>query len=138
MKKIIVKILFIILIFSMMAGNLYICYAREDEGGGQSSSSSSSSSIGTSDTVDTDAYKPKDTTPGSAYTNAVGNILGAIQYIGTIVSVLVLAVLGVKYMLGSVEQKAEYKKDMLPYIIGAVLLFSGTNLAQFIYSVMNG
>ena len=35
-----------------------------------------------------------------------------------------LAVLGVKYMLGSVEEKAEYKKDLIPYFIGAVLLFA--------------
>ena len=26
-------------------------------------------------------------------------------------------------MLGSVEEKAEYKKDLLPYFIGSILLF---------------
>lgn len=137
MKKTIVKLLFIVFIISIMAGNLNSCYAREDETGTiPKSESSSTSSSGSSAEIDPNTYKPSEENPGSVYTTAVGKILGAIQLFGTVISVVVLAVLGLKYMIGSVEQKAEYKKDMLPYIIGAVLLFSGSNLAQFIYTTM--
>ena len=41
-------------------------------------------------------------------------------------------VLGVRYMMGSAEEKAEYKKVMIPYLIGAVLLFAAVNLAGWI------
>ena len=62
-------------------------------------------------------------------------ILGVIQTVGTIISVIVLMIIGIKYMLGSVEERSEYKKSMVPYLIGAVLLFSGTALPQIIYTL---
>ena len=55
--------------------------------------------------------------------NAASIVLSAITSIGVVVAIVILAVLGVKYMLGSVEEKAEYKKDLVPYLIGACLLF---------------
>ncbi len=62
-----------------------------------------------------------------------GRIVGIIQVIGTMVSVGMLMVLGIKYMLGSADQKAEYRKSMLPYIVGAVLIFGVSNITQWIY-----
>ena len=44
-------------------------------------------------------------------------------------------VIGIKYMMGSAEEKAEYKKTMIPYLIGAVLLFAAVNLATYIYGI---
>ncbi len=64
--------------------------------------------------------------------NTGKTILGLIQVIGTIIAVAMLMILGIKYMMGSAEEKAEYKKTMLPYIIGAVLLFAAVNLASWI------
>ena len=43
--------------------------------------------------------------------------------------------LGIKYMMGSAEERAEYKKTLLPYFIGAMLIFASTNLAQMIYNL---
>ena len=60
------------------------------------------------------------------------NILGIIRVIGTLIAVGALMILGIKYMLGSAEEKAEYKKTMIPYVIGAVLLFAAVNLAGWI------
>ena len=66
--------------------------------------------------------------------DSIGNrVIGMVQAIGTIVSVLVLVILGIKYMMGSAEEKAEYKKTMIPYLIGAILIFAATNLASMIY-----
>ena len=47
-------------------------------------------------------------------------------------------IIGIKYMLGSVEEKAQYKKSLLPYIIGAVILFASVNLVQILYNVGMG
>ena len=71
--------------------------------------------------------------------NSVGGmgrtILGIIQVVGTIAAVGILMVVGIKYMMGSAEQKAEYKKVMIPYIIGAVLLFAASNIANIVYNL---
>lgn len=61
------------------------------------------------------------------------NILGVIQVIGTILAVGILMILGIKYMMGSAEEKASYKKTMVPYVVGAVLIFAASNLAQYVY-----
>ena len=44
-------------------------------------------------------------------------------------------ILGIKYMIGSVEEKAEYKKTMMPYIIGTTILFAASTIVSIIYNV---
>ena len=63
-----------------------------------------------------------------------GNIIGVIQTLGSVLSVIVLVILGVKYMMGSTEEKAEYKKTMIPYVVGAVLIFAASNIAGFVFT----
>ena len=58
--------------------------------------------------------------------------------VGVIVSVITLMVLGIKYMFGSIEEKAEYKKTAIYYIIGAVLIFSGTTVPNILYIITTG
>lgn len=61
------------------------------------------------------------------------NLVSIITSIGIVVSVIAIAILGVKYMLGSVEERAEYKKTLMPYLIGATLVFGASTIAQIIY-----
>ena len=37
-------------------------------------------------------------------------------------------------MIGSVEEKAEYKKTMIYYIIGAIMVFAISNISAMIYN----
>ena len=87
-------------------------------------------------TIDPSTYKPSDIAEADYVDafNKAGFILGAIRNISAIVSVIILMVIGIKYMIGSVEEKAEYKKSMMPYIIGCVMAVSGTALVSFIYN----
>ena len=70
--------------------------------------------------------------------NMAEKIIGVLQVIGVAVAVIILAVLGIKYMLGSAEEKAEYKKAFMPYIIGAALVFMAPTLANIVYSFFIG
>ncbi len=65
------------------------------------------------------------------------NVIGAIQIIASLSSVIVLVVLGIKYMLGSVEERAEYKKTMIPYVIGAIMVFGIINILGLIIDIVN-
>ena len=58
--------------------------------------------------------------------NRIATIL---RNVGIVISVLVLMVIGIKYMLGSAEEKAEYKKTMIPYLVGAVVLLGASTIA---------
>lgn len=71
-------------------------------------------------------------------TNVGGRIVAIMQTVGIVVAVVVLLVLGIKYMMGSAEEKAEYKKTMIPYIVGAVLIFGATTIANVVFQIANG
>ena len=82
---------------------------------------------------------PDTATNGAENVTKVGNsILGIIQVVGTVVAIGILMVLGIKYMMGSAEEKAAYKKTMMPYIIGAVLIFAASNIATYVYNFATG
>ena len=63
------------------------------------------------------------------------DIINILTTAGSICSVIVLIILGIKYMMGSAEEKAEYKKTLLPYIIGAFLVFAASTLASIVYNI---
>ena len=62
-------------------------------------------------------------------------IVSVVRVVGVIVAVVVLLILGIKYMVGSAEERAEYKKTMVPYIVGAVLIFASTTLVGIVYDL---
>ena len=85
---------------------------------------------------------PDDFNPSTTRTDEVklkqkaGIILGYINVIGVVISVITLAVIGIKYMLGSVEEKAEYKNTIMMYLIGAFLIFGVTTVPNLIYKAV--
>ena len=86
--------------------------------------------------INPDDYEP--TMQDSVELNTkAGQILGIVSIIGTILSVIIIMIIGIRYMVGSLEEKAEYKKTMATYLIGAVLLFSATVLPTILYNIGN-
>lgn len=67
----------------------------------------------------------------------VNEITGVIASVGSLISIIALVFIGIKYITGSVEERADYKKTMIPYIIGAILVFSMTTLPMLIYKLVN-
>ena len=88
------------------------------------------------------AYDPGnisgDTGSASTIEGLGQDIIGIIQVIGSMASVGILIVLGIKYMMGSTEEKAEYKKTLIPYVIGAILIFAASNVASMVYNAAKG
>ena len=76
---------------------------------------------------------------GTPQITKLGNdIVGIFQVVGVVLAVVIIIVLGIKYMLGSAEEKSEYKKSMLPYVVGAALIFAGSIFANVIYEFFAG
>ena len=85
-----------------------------------------------------DNLKGNGSVEGSDKLVSAGNkIIGSIRIVGVITAVIILMVLGIKYMMGSSEEKASYKKTMMPYFIGALLLFGASTFAGMIISLAN-
>ena len=63
------------------------------------------------------------------------SIINIVAIIGSAASIIAMIALGIKYMLGSVEEKAQYKKTLLPYFIGAIFVFGATTIPSVIYNM---
>ena len=71
-------------------------------------------------------------------TNFSASLINVISIVGSAAAIITLIVLGIKYMMGSAEEKAEYKKTMIPYIVGAVLIFAASTIAYVVYQFASG
>lgn len=74
-------------------------------------------------------------TDTSGIANVGANIASVITTVGIVVAVIVLLILGVKYMMGSASEKAEYKKTMIPYLVGAALIFGASTIAKAVIAM---
>ena len=63
-------------------------------------------------------------------------IIAVIRYIGVAVSIIVLLIIGIKYMTGTVQEKAEYKKTMIPYLIGVFIFFALSQILPLIIGLI--
>lgn len=84
---------------------------------------------------DLNKYVREPTTSPDKFHEKVNNFITVIQVVGSIASVVALIIIGIRYMYSSVEEKAEYKKTMLGYIIGCALVFSIVNILGVVYDV---
>lgn len=83
--------------------------------------------------------QPKDAGEvGTTVTNTAGQILTIVRIVGMAVAVIMLTILGIKYVAASPNEKADYKKGMTVYVIGAVLLFGASLLLGVIQNFVNG
>ena len=60
-------------------------------------------------------------------------IATVIRAVGTVVAVVALAIIGIRIMFGSIEQKAQYKELLVPYLIGAVMVFGISWITSLIF-----
>ncbi len=87
--------------------------------------------------LDPDEYNPLKIDISSEDKKIIRNkasiILGWLRNISAIVSVIAIMVVGLKYIIGSVEEKAKYKETLIPIVIGCIMITSGSTLISFIY-----
>ncbi len=64
--------------------------------------------------------------------NAGSLILGVVQVVGTSIAVIMLVIIAIRYFTAAPEAKADIKSQLIPYVIGAVLLFAASNLVSIV------
>jgi len=68
----------------------------------------------------------------------ISRILGVLQVIGSIGSVIALLVIGIRYMFSSLEDKAAMKGVLIYYVVGAILIFATSNVLSIAYRLITG
>lgn len=82
--------------------------------------------------INPDDFEP-DPIEGGEIIQKASVLVDVIRIVGIVVTVITLLVLGIKYMTGSITEKAEYKKSMIPYLIGVVIFFG---LSQILAAII--
>ena len=65
------------------------------------------------------------------------NIINWIWGISIIIAIVVLMVIGIKFIIGGTQEKAEYKKSLLPVVVGVILVVFATTIVKILFG-MNG
>ena len=132
-KKVMKLVSMITIVLCMVMTLSNICLATGQSGSGTASGTESET------TTDLTTDFGSSATVNVSKIGEVGaNIAAVIRNAGIVLAVIILMVLGIKYMMGSAQEKAEYKKTMIPYIVGAVLLFAAAGIAQMVISFAQG
>lgn len=70
-------------------------------------------------------------------TNITSTVLTVIRYTGSGIALIMLTLIFIKYMLSAASERAELKKNLIPFTIGAIVLFAASNLVTILQSVAN-
>lgn len=64
--------------------------------------------------------------------NVIYNVLFAI---GVALSVIIGAILGIKFMMGNVEEKVKVKETLVPYITGCIVVFGAFGIWKLVITI---
>lgn len=86
-----------------------------------------------SDAAITDKFQGTTNPEGADKISSVlGSVLKIVRLVGAGIAVLILSVLGTKYMIASAGERAEIKKYAVVYVIGAVVLVASTTIIDLL------
>lgn len=91
-------------------------------------------------TLNPSEWQPPDLTSSQDATQIINKasvIVGVLRTGGIIIVVVALMVMGIKYMIGSVSEKAEYKKSIVPYLIGVFIIFTLSQILAIIIDIVS-
>lgn len=114
MKKLTVeKILTIILIaLIVLMATLPVCFAA--------------------DYMDPKGVTAKTTAAAASTQTFLWSVLGIVQVVAISLAVIMLIVLGVKYVSAAPAEKADIKQSAMIYVVGAILMFGASGIIQII------
>ena len=69
---------------------------------------------------------------------AIGDIAGVLTGLSIIAAVVVAAMLGIQFMIGSLEQQAKVKQAIIPYIVGCIVVFGALGIWRLVVGALNG
>ncbi len=63
---------------------------------------------------------------------AVQNVLGLIRWIGYAIAIGMLIYIGIKYVMSAANEKADLKKGLINYLIGAIIIFAASTIVGWV------
>lgn len=112
MKKITTKIFIVLIFINIFFININVVNADGMKNVIDGGDAFIASGRGVDDTLDQNKMKE---------TSSI--IYNTLVLIGMSVAIIISAILGIKFMIGSVEEKAQIKEALVPFVIGCIVIF---------------
>ena len=77
-------------------------------------------------------------TYGDGLADVSNTIYNILLTVGVTTAVVTGAMLGIKLMLSSVEEKVQAKKLLVPYVVGCVVIFGGFGIWKLVVTILQG
>ena len=68
--------------------------------------------------------------------NLSDTIYNILLVLGTVIAVIIGAILGIQFITGSVEQKAKVKDSLIPFIVGCVVIFGAFGIWKLVITIL--
>lgn len=74
--------------------------------------------------------------PEDKLQNFSNDLFSILIIAATAVTIIVGLIIGIKYMMGSVEEKAKYKELLLPYLVGCAAVYGALGIWQVFVKIL--
>jgi len=64
-------------------------------------------------------------------------IVNVFTTVGIVIAVAIAAILGIQFMVGSVEEKVKAKEALIPFIIGCIVVFGAFGIWRLVVNIGN-
>lgn len=78
------------------------------------------------------------TIDGTVMQNASSTIYNILLAVGIVTAVIISAILGIKFMTGGIEEQAEVKKSIAPFIVGCCIIFGAFTIWKLVLTLTAG
>ena len=82
--------------------------------------------------IDIDGFEGNDSTGTEKVSSTLGQVLYVVQVIGAGMAVIMLICLAIKFVVSAPSERAELKKHMIIYVLGAVLMFGASAISAMV------
>lgn len=86
---------------------------------------------------ETDDVKKKITLDEQEVINTSNYIYNILLISGMSIAVIISSILGIKFMIGSVEEKAQIKDALIPFVIGCIVIFGAFGIWRIFITIGN-
>jgi hypothetical protein len=75
---------------------------------------------------------------GNTVTKIVGALINIVSTISAGIAIIMLVIIGVTYVIKGPEGKAEVKKGLISYVVGAIILFAASGILKLLQVFIDG
>ena len=82
--------------------------------------------------INASIFEPTETAAEEPVKKAIGAAIRIVQIVGVGVAIIMLVVLGIKYITSAPNEKADIKKSLMYYVVGALLVFAASGVLEIV------